>query len=201
MKYIFFIFLILSSFVFTACSGGGSAGASSQSPFRGMWFSDEILAYKESKDPEIICDNIENNEWTNYQNELLIDGFIIDFDGSVYDFSINNFDKNVMFKVSEDGTTFDNMFLNNDGNCENCEDLIGFTMEIVGDDKLINTVEYKTEDKEVEKSSIEYVKMNESEISEIKNIVNSCNAFKQDIYDKCIASGVKSEKCQETSNI
>ncbi|MCH2535132.1 MAG: hypothetical protein MK008_11875 [Bdellovibrionales bacterium] len=197
MKYIFAICLILS-FLITACNSG-SSGSSSKSPFQGIWFDDEIVEFKQSKDSKIICSNIENSEWTNYKNELMIDGFRIDSQGNVSDFNLNHENNNVMFKVRDDGTTFDNAFLKKDENCENCEKLIGFTIKKVGNDKLINIVKLKTENSEIVESRIEYVRMSEEEVSEIKTIFNNCKLFNQDIYDKCMASGVKAEKCQEIS--
>ncbi len=165
--------LTLLGSALTACGGGnGSNSNQGNSTFQGTWLGVEILEFRKNKDPKVICDNVENS--TNNNNELSIDGYVIEGNGLVYDFSINESVSPLLWKVRLDGTTYDNMILQNKDSIEGAAELVGHSMKKISDDKISSDWQIKISKGGVETGHVEFVRMSDAEITEIRKVFNDC---------------------------
>lgn len=176
-----FLYALLSLFVLAGCDSKQSAqrGAAYPSSYEGIWLARDILEFRKSKSAKIICDNIENDKYTGFKDELRIDGQVIDKLGHVFDFTMNESDfrgQVAMWRILNDGSTVDNIaVLPLDKNqCSDCENVVGLKVKKLDSDTMANSWTLRDKNGKLYNSDITYYRMSRDEMAEIKDIFEKC---------------------------
>lgn len=165
----------------TACvdSKEVARGAEYPSSYEGIWLAREILDYRQSQSSQFICDNIENNKFTGFKNELRIDGQVIDKLGNVYDFTMNEPDfkgRIAMWRILRDGSTVDNIAVlpQDKSQCADCSDLVALKVKKLDKETMANSWTLKDPSGTLYSSDVTYYRMSKTEMAEIRTIFNQC---------------------------
>lgn len=163
--------LLICSLIVVACESGSDGNSSrASSPFEGVWFGEEIAEFQAGS--LNLCDEIEDGEFQ-------IDAYSIDKNGAVRDFDVQDrvavANIPVMWKVKNNGDTYDNLFLNPSTDCENCEGLQGLKMEKLNEYTLVSKWAIKQpEDGTIVNSEVKYLKLDTTQVQDVRNTLNSC---------------------------